>query len=151
MHYDEILVKNTESKTARSSRLTKFIKIQNIAFNRIGMFRGIKQYTIEEIGCFERKRRRSWDIGEDGIESLTLQIRAIIHEEDLEFADKIVPKVIQKRESSKTISTKFAFDNSPLCPPPVRRFPNVGRFIKTGSMINGISSKDYINSAKIGT
>ena len=115
------------------------------------MFRELKQYTVEEIGCFERKRRRSWDIGDDGIESLTLQIRAIIHEEDLEFVNKLAPANIQKRESSKTISPKFAFDSSPLCPPPVRRFPNAGKFIKTGSMINGISSKDFLSTSKIGT
>ena len=96
MHFDDILSKHFESKAIRSSRLNKYLRVQNIILDRFGMFKERKQYTVEEINSFERRRRNSWDQCSHGIELLSLEIRALIHEYDLIYAQKVTPPIIQK-------------------------------------------------------
>lgn len=96
VHFDDILTKHFETKAIRSSKLNKYLTIQNIILNRIGMFKENKQYSVEEINSFERKRRSSWDQAKQGIELLSLEIRALIHEHDLAYAKKVAPPTISK-------------------------------------------------------
>lgn len=100
-HYDELNSKYIPKKVSKNSRMSKFMKTQNAIFSRFEIFRHKKYYDIDEINHLEKQRRKSWTAGGEGIELLSLFIRDLAHKNDLNFASKLKPSIINSKRSSK--------------------------------------------------
>ena len=134
VHLDECFSKNSQPKGLSNSKINRFLKIQNIILSRIDLYRAQAYINQSEVNFLERKRRKSWAPGDEGVQYLSLMLRQNVLQSDIEILNRNVQNTASEVSSKSFRGNIWSIGKA-------QKSSVVGTYRKYGRMSRGESTR----------